>query len=130
MVGNLHHAGQNGGFQSFLADRRQADGLPERLLDAVLAEQRRDWIAGERIPADERLRQHPELAAEPACAAELIYHEFCVAAGAGRVRLIGSSSSGSTPSTPPCWNGSARQTSLSNRRLPRRAIARGHFCRL
>ena len=54
----------------------QADGLPERLLDAVLAEQRRDWIAGKRIPADETLRQHPELADEPACAAELIYHEF------------------------------------------------------
>ena len=34
-------------------------------------------------------------------------------------RLTGSSSSGSTPSTPPCWNGSARQTSLSNRHLPR-----------
>ena len=49
---------------------------PKRLLDAVLAEQRRDWIAGKRIPADETLRQHPELADEPACAAELIYHEF------------------------------------------------------
>ena len=75
MVGNLHRAGQNAGFDSFLLPA-QADGLPERLLDAVLAEQRRDWIAGKRIPADERLRQHPELADEPACAAELIYHEF------------------------------------------------------
>ncbi len=75
MVGNLHRAGQNAGFHSFLLPA-QADGLPERLLDAVLAEQRRDWIAGKRIPADERLRQHPELADEPACAAELIYHEF------------------------------------------------------
>jgi tetratricopeptide (TPR) repeat protein/tRNA A-37 threonylcarbamoyl transferase component Bud32 len=41
-----------------------------------LAEQRCDWIAGKRIPADQTLRQHPELMDEPACAAELIYHEF------------------------------------------------------
>ena len=75
MVGNLYRAGQNGGFRSFLLPA-QADGLPERVLDAVLAEQRRDWIAGKRIPADERLRQHPELADEPACAAELIVDRF------------------------------------------------------
>jgi formylglycine-generating enzyme required for sulfatase activity/serine/threonine protein kinase len=75
VVGKLHYTGQNAGFGSFLLPD-QADSLPERLLDAVLAEQRRDWIAGERIRADEMLRQHPELADEPACAAELIYHEF------------------------------------------------------
>ena len=75
MAGNMHRGGQDAGFQSFLLPT-QADGLPERLLDAVLAEQRSDWIAGKRIPADETLRQHPELADEPACAAELIYHEF------------------------------------------------------
>jgi serine/threonine protein kinase len=49
---------------------------PETPLEAVLAEQRRDWIAGTHIAADERMRLHPELAGEPACAAELIYHEF------------------------------------------------------
>ncbi len=75
MVGNLYRAGQNGCSHSLLRPD-QADGLPECLLDAVLAEQRRDWIAGKRVPADERLRQHPELADEPACAAELIYHQF------------------------------------------------------
>jgi formylglycine-generating enzyme required for sulfatase activity/serine/threonine protein kinase len=75
MVGNFHPAGQNAGLGSCLLPG-QADGLPETLLDAVLAEQRRDWIAGKRIPADERLCQHPELADKPACAAELIYHEF------------------------------------------------------
>jgi serine/threonine-protein kinase len=75
MVGYSHRAGHNSGFHSFLLPA-QADGLPDRLLDALLAEQRRDWIAGERIPATERLRQHPELADEPACAVELIYHEF------------------------------------------------------
>jgi formylglycine-generating enzyme required for sulfatase activity/serine/threonine protein kinase len=75
MVGNLQRAGQNVGFPSFLLPAG-TDGLPECLLDDVLAEQRRDWIAGKRILADERLGQHPELAEEPACAAELIYHEF------------------------------------------------------
>jgi len=75
MVANLHRAEQNLGFGSFLLPD-QAEVLPECLLDAVLAEQRRDWIAGKCIPADERLRQHPELADEPACAAELIYHDF------------------------------------------------------
>ena len=75
MVANLHRTRQHAGSHSFLRPA-QADGLLERLLDAVLAEQRRDWIAGKRIPADETLRQHPELADEPACAAELIYHEF------------------------------------------------------
>ena len=75
MVANLHRDGQNAGFHSYLLPA-QADGLPECLLDAVLAEQRRDWITGERVRADERLRRHPELADEPACAAELIYHEF------------------------------------------------------
>jgi tRNA A-37 threonylcarbamoyl transferase component Bud32 len=75
MVANLHHTAQNVGFGSLLLPA-QADGLPETLLDAVLAEQRRDWIAGKRIPADETLRQHPELSDDLACAAELIYHEF------------------------------------------------------
>jgi serine/threonine protein kinase/tetratricopeptide (TPR) repeat protein len=75
MVGNLYRAGQNGCSHSLLRPD-QADGLLERLLDAVLADQRCDWIAGKRIPADETLRQHPELADEPAFAAELIYHEF------------------------------------------------------
>jgi tRNA A-37 threonylcarbamoyl transferase component Bud32 len=75
MDANLHCTPQHAGSHSLLRPD-QADGLLERLLDAVLAEQRCDWIAGKRIPADETLRQHPELAGEPACAAELIYHEF------------------------------------------------------
>jgi tetratricopeptide (TPR) repeat protein/tRNA A-37 threonylcarbamoyl transferase component Bud32 len=75
MVGNLYSAGQEGGSHSLLRTA-PADGLPERILDPVLAEQRRDWIAGKRIPADETLRQHPELADETESAAELIYHEF------------------------------------------------------
>ncbi len=45
MVGNLQHARQNAGLGSFLVPA-QADSLPDGLFDAVLAEQRRDWIAG------------------------------------------------------------------------------------
>jgi formylglycine-generating enzyme required for sulfatase activity/serine/threonine protein kinase len=82
MVANVYRAGQDGRLHSFLGPA-QADGLPERLLDAILAEQRRDWIEGKRIPAGEKLRQHPELAAERACAAELIYHEFSLRAELG-----------------------------------------------
>src|SRR6516164_3986531 len=37
MLGNLHRIGQNAGLGSFLLTS-QADGVPERLLDAVLAE--------------------------------------------------------------------------------------------
>jgi len=52
------------------------DGTVEDLLDAALAEQRRDWITGKRTPAAERLRRSPALALDPAQAAELVYHEF------------------------------------------------------
>jgi tRNA A-37 threonylcarbamoyl transferase component Bud32 len=45
-------------------------------LHAALAAQRRDWAAGAPTPVAERLRQCPALAAEPARAAELVYHEF------------------------------------------------------
>ncbi len=55
-----------------------ADSLPEDLLDAALAQQRQDWIAGRRIPVAERLRQHPALAHDPAHLAELVYHEFAL----------------------------------------------------
>jgi serine/threonine protein kinase len=75
LVGNVRHTGQDAGFGSFFLPA-QAGGLAERGLDAALDEQRRDWIIGHRILADERLRQHPELADEPAYAAELIYQEF------------------------------------------------------
>ena len=58
------------------AAMRELQKRCECLLDAGLGEQRRDWIAGKRIPSDESLRQHPESADEPACAAELSYREI------------------------------------------------------
>src|SRR5439155_10956536 len=53
-----------------------AGGLPEDGLEALLAGQYRDWMAGKRIPAGQWLRQHPALAADPAQGAELVYQEF------------------------------------------------------
>src|SRR5580704_4672979 len=46
------------------------------LLEASLVEQRRDWLTGRRVSAAEHLRVKPTLRSDPACAAELIYHEF------------------------------------------------------
>src|SRR6266581_4923707 len=53
-------AGTNGCFPSPQADH--ANGPAEDLLDAALAEQRRDWIAGKRTPAAECLRGYLALA--------------------------------------------------------------------
>jgi tRNA A-37 threonylcarbamoyl transferase component Bud32/tetratricopeptide (TPR) repeat protein len=51
-------------------------GLPEDAIDAILAEQRCEWLAGEQTPAAAWLDRHPTLASNPALAAELVYHEF------------------------------------------------------
>ncbi len=64
----------NGCFRSLPA--ADAGGLPEDVLEAALAEQEQDWIRGQRIAAEERLRQHLALAADPAQGAQLVYHEF------------------------------------------------------
>jgi serine/threonine-protein kinase len=39
-------------------------------------DQRRRWQAGERVPAEDYLRRHPALAADPDAALDLIFHEF------------------------------------------------------
>lgn len=46
------------------------------LLEAALANQRRQWLEGRRVPAADSLRENPALAANAAWAAELIYDEF------------------------------------------------------
>jgi tetratricopeptide (TPR) repeat protein/predicted Ser/Thr protein kinase len=56
--------------------RPETNGTPEVPFDAALAEQRRDWLAGKRTPVADRLRRYPALAADPARAAELVFHEF------------------------------------------------------
>ena len=71
-----HRAGNNSCFRFVPAD--DAGGPAEGSLEAILAEQRRDWITGKRFPAGERLRQYPALAADPVQGAELVYHEFAL----------------------------------------------------
>ena len=71
-----HLAGNNSCFRFVPAD--DAGGPAEGSLEAILAEQRRDWITGKRFPAGERLRQYPALAADPVQGAELVYHEFAL----------------------------------------------------
>jgi tetratricopeptide (TPR) repeat protein len=53
-----------------------ATHLPEHVLEAILAEQRRDWLNGQRTPVATWLEQHPAVGSVPALAAELVYHEF------------------------------------------------------
>jgi serine/threonine protein kinase len=48
----------------------------EELLESVLQEQHAHWTSGKRTPVTEWLRLYPLLAADPALAAELAYHEF------------------------------------------------------
>src|SRR5713226_8252581 len=45
------------------------------LTEALRREQRLRWQAGEQIPAETYLQQHPELQNTPDYALELIYHE-------------------------------------------------------
>ncbi len=61
----------------------EANGTLHDLLDAALAEQRRDWTSGNRTPVADVLQQHPALASNPAQAAELVYHEFLLREEAG-----------------------------------------------
>ena len=51
------HAASNGCFGS--EPSTDAGGLPEDMLEAALAAQEQDWGRGDRIPAEERLRQNP-----------------------------------------------------------------------
>src|SRR4051794_40843363 len=50
----------------------------EVLLEALLEEQRAHWLSGQRTPVSEWFRRYPELAADPAPAAELAFHEFAL----------------------------------------------------
>jgi serine/threonine protein kinase/tetratricopeptide (TPR) repeat protein len=48
----------------------------QELVQAALTEQRREWTCGKRIAITEWLQRYPALSADPAHAAELVYHEF------------------------------------------------------
>jgi tetratricopeptide (TPR) repeat protein/tRNA A-37 threonylcarbamoyl transferase component Bud32 len=51
-------------------------GLSEAAFDAILADQRRGWLAGQPTPAAAWLDRQRSIASVPALAAELVYHEF------------------------------------------------------
>jgi tetratricopeptide (TPR) repeat protein/tRNA A-37 threonylcarbamoyl transferase component Bud32 len=66
---------------AFLA---QAGPLAPAQLAAVLrADQRGHWQAGDPVPAEDYLRRHPAVAADPDAAADLIYNEFLLREGRG-----------------------------------------------
>jgi hypothetical protein len=48
---------------------------PRQLVEALRAEQCARWRAGERVPAEAYLQQHPGLGADAGCALELVYQE-------------------------------------------------------
>ena len=87
-TGSLHFSG--GG---------PADDLARTfLLDAALAQQRRDWTTGRRLPVAEWLRQYPALASDPARAGELVYHEYALRQEVGE-SPSGTTICGSSPSS-------------------------------
>src|SRR5919204_6563476 len=54
-----------------------------RLIEEVCQEQRQRWQAGERLRVEEYLRRYPELAADTACAVELVFHEILLSTERG-----------------------------------------------
>jgi hypothetical protein len=66
---------------AFLA---QLGPLPPAELAAVLrVDQRERWQAAQHVPAEEYLRRHPELSADPEAVLDLIFHEFLLRERAG-----------------------------------------------
>jgi serine/threonine protein kinase/WD40 repeat protein len=56
---------------------------PAQVVEMLSNAQRRRWREGERVLAETYLEQHPTLAADAACAVELIFHEFLLREEAG-----------------------------------------------
>jgi hypothetical protein len=48
---------------------------PWQLVEVLRVDRRERWRKGERILAETYFEKHPDLAADPACAVELLYHE-------------------------------------------------------
>jgi serine/threonine protein kinase/Flp pilus assembly protein TadD len=63
--------------------RVEADGATEQLALDLAREMRRRWHAGERLPAERFLSDHPALGSQPEAAVELIYEEYCLRQSAG-----------------------------------------------
>src|SRR6516165_5706752 len=68
---------QQGGRPDLDAFLATAGPLPPAQLAAVLrVDQRLRWQAGERVTAEDYLRRHPAVAADPDGALDLVYGEF------------------------------------------------------
>ena len=77
----LWHQGQRPDVDGFAA---QAGLLSAAELAVLLRiDQRQRWQAGERIPAEDYLRRHPALRANPEAAVDLVYGEFLLREGHG-----------------------------------------------
>ena len=53
------------------------------LVGELRAEERRRWLAGDRVPVEDLLDQNPRLLADAERALELVYGEVLLARGAG-----------------------------------------------
>ncbi len=56
---------------------------PAELAALLRVDQRQRWQAGQRVPAEDYLRRHPELCSDPEAVLDLIYHEFLLRERAG-----------------------------------------------
>jgi serine/threonine-protein kinase len=82
----LWHRGRGPDIRDFLA---QAGRLgPAQLVAVLRVDQRQRWLHGDRIPAEDYLRQQPALAAAPPHALDLIYSEFLLREELGELPAV------------------------------------------
>jgi serine/threonine protein kinase len=80
----LRRRWQQGGRPDLGAFLAEAGPLPPAELAAVLrVDQRQRWQMGERVSAEDYLRRHPAVAADPEAAVDLVYGEFLLREGLG-----------------------------------------------
>jgi serine/threonine-protein kinase len=70
----LWQQGQRPDMDAFLAG--QGPLAPADTAAALRVDQRERWQAGERVPAEDYLRRHPGVAADPEAAVDVIFNEF------------------------------------------------------
>jgi WD40 repeat protein len=71
-----------------MSERDRASAALQRLASRLLDEQRARWERGDEAPAEEFLRQHPELQADPEALVDLIYQEVLLQQERGRAQRL------------------------------------------
>jgi eukaryotic-like serine/threonine-protein kinase len=66
----------------------EEDRILMDLVETLRAEQRRQWLRGERLFVEAIFERHPELLAIPACALELLYSEMVLREEAGDITTL------------------------------------------